>query len=186
MKSKTIKQKVFISLKKKYKTSSFNLKDIRREIWIAQGKDPKKFFNKQGYYMVGINGWVGDKLLSRRKKNTYTLNFVGYLYADNPTKTNRILKAIEDRKRERRKKAINNHVDNFRELVGKRIVSIRRLTTDECADLRWYNRPLVLELDDNTCLIPQTDDEGNDGGAMWHYDYRQREGYVKEEVVYTT
>ena len=186
MKSKTIKEKVFISLKKKYKTSSFNLKDIRREIWIAQGKDPKKFFNKQGYYMVGINGWVGDKLLSRRKKNTYTLNFVGYLYADNPTKTNRILKAIEDRKRERRRKAINNHVDNFRVLVGKRIVSIRRVTTDECANLGWYKRPLVLELDDNTCLVPQTDDEGNDGGAMWHYDYRQREGYVKEEVVYTT
>ena len=99
----TIKHKVFISLKKKYKTSSFKLEDIRREIWIAQGKNPKEFFNKQGYYMVAINDWVGDKLLSRREKNIYKLSFVGCLYANNPVKTNRILRAIDKRKKGKEK-----------------------------------------------------------------------------------
>jgi hypothetical protein len=181
----TIKQKVFISLKKKYKTSSFKLEDIRREIWIAQGKNPKEFFNKQGYYMVAINDWVGDRLLSRRQKNIYKLSFVGCLYANNPIKTNRILRALADRNKARRK-AINNHEDNFKHLVGRKIVNVRRLTPYECVNFGWNKSPLVLELDDRTCLIPQTDDEGNEGGAMYHYDYdyKQRKGYIKEEVVY--
>tara|TARA_R100000742_G_C4264726_1_gene82663 strand:- start:725 stop:1273 length:549 start_codon:yes stop_codon:yes gene_type:complete len=179
----TIKQKVFISLKKKYETSSFKLEDIRREIWIAQGKNPKKFYNKQGYYMVAINDWVGDRLLNRSKKNTYKITFIGCLYAKNPTHTNRALRKISERK-EARIKPINNHEDNFKHLVGKQIVNVRRLTPNECGKLGWNKSPLVLELDDSTCLIPQTDDEGNDGGAMLHYDYKQREGYIKEEVIY--
>ena len=31
----------------------------------------------------------------------------------------------------------------------------------------WYKRPITLELDDDTILIAQMDDEGNDGGAIY-------------------
>jgi hypothetical protein len=31
----------------------------------------------------------------------------------------------------------------------------------------WYNRPLCILLDDGTWIIPQSDDEGNDGGALY-------------------
>jgi len=186
----TIKQKVFISLKKKYETSSFKLEDIRREIWIAQGKNPKKFYNKQGYYMVAINDWVGDRLLSRREKNTYKITFIGCLYAKNPTHTNRALRKISERKEARIKdrEICNAQGDNFKQLVGRKIINVRRLTPYECSvNFGWNKSPLVLELDDRTCLIPQADDEGNEGGAMLHYDYdyKQRKGYIKEEVVYT-
>ena len=31
----------------------------------------------------------------------------------------------------------------------------------------WYSSPIVIELSDGSALIPQSDDEGNDGGALW-------------------
>ena len=34
-------------------------------------------------------------------------------------------------------------------------------------DSMWNNRPICLLLDDNTWIIPQCDDEGNDGGALY-------------------
>lgn len=30
----------------------------------------------------------------------------------------------------------------------------------------WVRAPVVIELDDGTLLIPQSDDEGNDAGAL--------------------
>ena len=30
----------------------------------------------------------------------------------------------------------------------------------------WYSRPIIILLNDNTFIIPQKDDEGNDGGAI--------------------
>ena len=36
----------------------------------------------------------------------------------------------------------------------------------------WNDCPLVIEFDDKTCIIPMRDDEGNDGGAMLFFDYR--------------
>ena len=185
----TIKQKAFISLKKKYKlTTSFKLEDIRRAIWIAQGKNPKEFFNKQGYYMVAIGGYVDNGLLERESKNTYYLTPLGAKYSSFPNETNREIRENFKRKqeinRERQKESkYSIHSDNFLHLVGRKIVNVRRLTPNECSELGWYKSPLVLELDDRTCLIPQMDDEGNDGGAMLHYDYKQREDYIKEEIV---
>ena len=86
----TIKQKIFMSLQEKYRlTHSFKLEDIRKAIWIAQNKNPKEFFNKQGYYMVAIIGYVEDKLLERSSKNTYYLTPRGAKYAHFPNETNK-------------------------------------------------------------------------------------------------
>jgi len=86
----TIKQKTFMILHKNYKlTNSFKLEDIRRAIWIAQHKNLNKFFNKQGYYMVAINGYVSDGLLERESRNTYYLTPRGTKYAHFPNETNR-------------------------------------------------------------------------------------------------
>lgn len=51
-------------------------------------------------------------------------------------------------------------------LVGRTIVGLNYMTDHNADELEWHNRPLVLELDDGTLLVPQRDDEGNDGGAM--------------------
>ena len=57
--------------------------------------------------------------------------------------------------------------NRFRNLLGKRIVGVRYLTQEETEASGWYSSPIVIELDDGSALIPQADDEGNDGGALW-------------------
>ena len=55
----------------------------------------------------------------------------------------------------------------FNPLVGLRIVGVRYLTQEETEASGWYSSPIVIELSDGSALIPQQDDEGNDGGALW-------------------
>jgi len=54
-------------------------------------------------------------------------------------------------------------------LVGRKIVKVSYLTDKERDTLMWNKSPIVMELDDGTLLIPQMDDEGNDGGALAYY-----------------
>ena len=52
-------------------------------------------------------------------------------------------------------------------LLGRKIVKIRwlsKLSAEQ--DFGWYKRPIILTLDDGSEIIPQMDDEGNDGGAL--------------------
>jgi hypothetical protein len=51
-------------------------------------------------------------------------------------------------------------------LIGRKITGIRWLTKGESEAIGWYHQPIVIRLDDDTVLIPQMDDEGNDGGAV--------------------
>jgi len=57
--------------------------------------------------------------------------------------------------------------NRFKNLLGKRIVGVRYLTKEETDASGWYSSPIVIELNDGSALIPQSDDEGNDGGALW-------------------
>jgi hypothetical protein len=51
-------------------------------------------------------------------------------------------------------------------LVGKKITKVEYLPKEYMEDFMWYKRPITIHLDDGTILTPQSDDEGNDGGAM--------------------
>ena len=52
-------------------------------------------------------------------------------------------------------------------LIGRKIVAIRGMTTQETEKLGYIGAsPVIILLDDGTRLIPQMDDEGNDGGAV--------------------
>jgi len=55
----------------------------------------------------------------------------------------------------------------FNPLIGLSIVGVRYLTKEETEASGWYSSPIVIELSDGSALIPQQDDEGNDGGALW-------------------
>ena len=55
----------------------------------------------------------------------------------------------------------------FNHLVGLKIVGVRYLTKEETEASAWYSSPIAIELSDGSALIPQQDDEGNDGGAIW-------------------
>ena len=71
------------------------------------------------------------------------------------------------------------HALNFTFLTGKTISAVRYMTQEEADAFMWDKRPLVIRFTDGSFLIPQKDDEGNDGGAMFH----QING--NETIIYT-
>lgn len=66
-------------------------------------------------------------------------------------------------------------------LIGKTISNIRYLTDEEMEMFGWYKRPMVIVLNDNTQIVLQSDDEGNDGGAAFLYNGDQN----IQETIYT-
>ena len=65
----------------------------------------------------------------------------------------------------------SNHMEEFiknleSQLVGKSIKCIRYMNEREMEMFGWYKRPVIILLNDDTFIIPQSDDEGNDGGAI--------------------
>lgn len=57
------------------------------------------------------------------------------------------------------------------DLVGRKIIQIRRMTKDEMDNFGWYSNPIIIRLDNGAAIIPMRDDEGNDGGAMEFIDW---------------
>lgn len=175
--NKSIKGQVLKSMSESTQTF-FTTKDIRRFIHIAQGKPLSTFVNKQGYYCDGIQSWVGDNLIERVYKGKYRLTTDGFKYLEDKNKFNRELR--EERKE--RRKAYEKEWDEKRRiaelqsderlkwndmLVGRTIKSMRRLTDKEMCINGFHKNPMVLFLDDGTFIIPQIDEEGNDGGVLY-------------------
>lgn len=67
---------------------------------------------------------------------------------------------------------ITNHwtkkVSDF--LVGKTIESVRYMNDTEMNNMMWSKKPVVIKFTDGSYIIPQRDDEGNDGGALFTSD----------------
>lgn len=180
-KKKTIKEMVLDAMLKVAKveeySNQFTTKDIRRFIHLAQGKPLSTFKNRQGYYGVAINSWVGDNLLKRVSKGKYVTTSDTLKYVNDKNAFNRGLR--EERKDEieaRKKMRMENEIvhqqcldkakwNNM--LVGRTIKSMRRLTNEEMNTLGWTQRPMVLFLDDGSFILPQRDDEANDGGVLY-------------------
>ena len=57
-------------------------------------------------------------------------------------------------------------------LLGKKIVKVEYMDSEEAEDSMWNNRAIRLILDDGTNVLPMADDEGNDAGALWLGDGR--------------
>ena len=55
-------------------------------------------------------------------------------------------------------------------LLGKKIVRVSYLAEESMENMMWHKCPVVLELEDGTVIVPQMDDEGNDGGALMYID----------------
>ena len=51
-------------------------------------------------------------------------------------------------------------------LLGKKIIQVKYVDTEEAEKYMWHSRPISFTLNDNTRLIVMRDDEGNDGGAL--------------------
>tara|TARA_R110001583_G_scaffold188157_1_gene349948 strand:- start:246 stop:503 length:258 start_codon:yes stop_codon:yes gene_type:complete len=60
--------------------------------------------------------------------------------------------------------------DIEKQLVGRKIVKVHYMSKEDAKDnFYWDKRPLILTLDDGSEIIPTSDDEGNDGGALFFY-----------------
>ena len=53
-------------------------------------------------------------------------------------------------------------------LKGRTIVSVKYISEDLASEAWWSNRGIVITLDNGVELLPMSDDEGNDCGAI-HY-----------------
>ena len=51
-------------------------------------------------------------------------------------------------------------------LVGRKITKVEYMDTQEAKKYGWYQRPVILFLDNGSYLVPLQDDEGNDGGSL--------------------
>ena len=52
-------------------------------------------------------------------------------------------------------------------LLGKKIIKVEYMDSEEADKSMWYSRPVRIILDDGTNILPMSDDEGNDAGALW-------------------
>ena len=52
-------------------------------------------------------------------------------------------------------------------LVGKTIKHVQWMTNANAKEIGWSNRPLLIVFDDDSIMFAQSDDEGNDGGALY-------------------
>ena len=73
----------------------------------------------------------------------------------------------EDRKMSKRNRYAHWWEKAEKDFVGKKIVSVRYMSSKECEDMGWDSCPICLLLDDGTYIFPSRDDEGNDGGALF-------------------
>ena len=178
-----IKTKVIKTLVDK---KNFTRQDIYKAIYKAQGKEiPSKF--PVGFYGTNINHWTSQKLIEWVSRGKYKIGSQAKLYLENPKQWRKKRKEYRMRQQERwekrekiRKLPHITHADNFQFLVGRTIKAVRYLTPNECANFGWNKSPLVMFLNDGTIMIPQCDDEGNDGGAMMLIDRNKN-----SDVVYT-
>ena len=53
-----------------------------------------------------------------------------------------------------------------KKLVGRKIVDVRYMNDDEQEEFSWMTKGIIIFLDDGSNLMPQSDDEGNDAGAI--------------------
>jgi len=60
-----------------------------------------------------------------------------------------------------------------KQLLNRKIVDVRYLTIEEMEDLGWYERCVVMILDNGNMIYPSQDDEGNGAGALFTCDPNQ-------------
>lgn len=66
---------------------------------------------------------------------------------------------------------MDKHLKQFNKyLKGKTIKEVTWLSKKDMETMMWYKRPVIIHFTDGSFVIPQSDDEGNDGGSMYYQD----------------
>ena len=184
----TIKRQVIGAIAKAKKVTRM---DIQRFIWTAQGSNLNDFVYRQGYYGVNIQQWVGQNLIKRVKRGVYVITKQGIDFVANPSTLYQRRKAERDAYKLKDYSTLRQRVwdleqENYQlkrnapqphppqssrtrvsHLVGRVITSVRMMSSKEALEVYgWDYQPVVITLDNGTELIPQSDDEGNNAGAL--------------------
>lgn len=69
-----------------------------------------------------------------------------------------------------------------KQLKGKTIDRVRFLGDEDMEILDWSNRPVVITFTDGSFIIPQSDDEGNDGGSIIY----QQNPLSDQHIIHTS
>ena len=165
-----IKSKTFKILdKQSIKSALFSRQDIQKAIWQAQGHKLSAYKNRQGYYADAIQDWCFTGLIKRVEKGWYRLTEDGHQYANNRKEW------LKKRRKERaqtneRLILCKNLGKAYKSLVGRRIKSVDYLTPQQTSNMGWNQCPIKISFTDGSYIIPQSDDEGNEGGALLIYE----------------
>jgi|TARA_R110000824_G_scaffold9193_2_gene41247 hypothetical protein len=139
---------------------------------------------QSGYYGTALSNLRYRKRITTDKQGFYHLTKLGKEYIDTPYKRtpeekkqaddrNASYKKWDEERRERLKETPyeaqwwNNKATEL--LAGWTIDKVRYLKKSECKAMGFYNSPIALLLkkgDELQWIFPQSDDEGNDGGAL--------------------
>jgi hypothetical protein len=66
---------------------------------------------------------------------------------------------------------MNKHLERFNTyLKGKTIKEVTWLGDEDMESMMWFKRPVVIHFTDGSFVIPQSDDEGNNGGSVYYQD----------------
>ena len=66
---------------------------------------------------------------------------------------------------------MDKHLKQFNKyLKGKTIKEVTWLSDGDMESIGWDKRPVMIHFTDGSFVIPQSDDEGNDGGSMYYQD----------------
>jgi len=60
-------------------------------------------------------------------------------------------------------------------LLNKKIVQVRYITDEEQQAFGWKYKAIVLQLDDDTLLVPSSDNLGNEAAALFHFNGANRD-----------
>lgn len=52
-------------------------------------------------------------------------------------------------------------------LLGKTIIAVNYMDSADAEEMGWYSRPVIFKLSDGSVCYISSDDEGNDGGALF-------------------
>ena len=64
---------------------------------------------------------------------------------------------------------MEKHLKKFNEyLKGKTIKEVTFLSDGDMENMMLYKRPVIIHFTDGSFIIPQSDDEGNDGGSLYY------------------
>jgi hypothetical protein len=131
---------------------------------------------QSGYYGTALSNLRYRKRITTDSQGFYHLTKLGKEYIDTPYKRTPEEKKqaekwyIEEKQIREEIKLINRWNKKATELLaGWTIHNVRYLRKDECKAMGFYNSPIALLLkkgDELQWIFPQSDDEGNDGGAL--------------------